>query len=298
MKTIKELIRESLTEVEATRDIRRKASIRRVYDAYPELRDIDNQILEVRGGRFIAVIDNDERMIKRLDIAEEELQAKRDKIMSRNRIDPDFDIEKPVCDKCEDTGFTKGSDGTVKVCSCRKNELETCYEMSGMSDYTSYKMKNYRDDYLGDAATRKKIKNQILKVMLGMTDNTEANSLWVYSSVPQTGKTFLAVCICKTAINLGKGAYYAKCEDLNSIGSDTLEDVKKIDFLVLDDFADSVTLNPALASVLNSILEVRIAAKLPTILVTSFSRSELVSKCDMRISGKLSKAGLISKESR
>ena len=151
MKTIKELISESLTEVAASREINREESIRRVYKACPELKDIDDQILNVRNNRFIAVIDKDERLIKRFDIAEEELQAKRDKIILRNNIDPEFDVIKNICDKCGDTGFTKGSDGTLKVCSCRKRELETCYENSGMADFTSYKMKNSRDDCLGDA---------------------------------------------------------------------------------------------------------------------------------------------------
>ncbi len=45
MKTIKELIRESLTEVAATKDIRRQDSIKRVYKQFPELKDIDDQIL-------------------------------------------------------------------------------------------------------------------------------------------------------------------------------------------------------------------------------------------------------------
>ena len=62
MKTIKELIRESLTEVAATKDIRRQDSIKRVYKQFPELKDIDDQILDVRNSRFIAVIDNDERL--------------------------------------------------------------------------------------------------------------------------------------------------------------------------------------------------------------------------------------------
>ena len=38
MKTIKELIRESLTEVAATKDIRRQDSIKRVYKQFPELK--------------------------------------------------------------------------------------------------------------------------------------------------------------------------------------------------------------------------------------------------------------------
>ncbi len=298
MKTIKELINESLTEVAASREIRRDNSIRRVYKACPELKEIDDQILSIRSSRFIAVIDKDERLIRRFDIAEEELQVKRDRIIQINKIDPEFDMARNICDKCGDTGFEKGSDGTMKVCSCRKNELEQCYEISGMADYTSYKMKNYRDDYLGDAAGRKKAKNELLKVLLGLSDKDDRSSLYIYSAPPQTGKTFLAVCVCKTAINLGKSAYYTKCEDLITVGTDTLEDLKKIDFLILDDFADSVTMHGNLGSLLNNILEIRAASKLPTVLVTPFPKSELVSKCDMRISGKLQSAGLIPGEGR
>ncbi len=297
MKTIKELINESLTEVAAMSEIRREENIRRVYKACPDLKEIDDQILNIRNSRFIAVIDKDERLIKRFDIAEEELQVKRDKIIQRNNIDPEFDVAKHVCDKCGDTGFAKGSDGTLKVCSCRKRELEMSYEYSGMGDFSSYKMKNFRDDYLGDAKSRKAIRNELLKVMLGMTED-DKTSLWVYSAPPQSGKTFLAICVCKTAINLGKSTYYTKCEDLQVIGTDTLEDLKRIDFLVLDDFADSVTMTNNVGSILNSILEVRAASKLPTVLVTPFTKNELVSKCDMRISGKLKSAKLISKESR
>ena len=286
MKTIKELS-----------EIRREENIRRVYKACPDLKEIDDQILNIRNSRFIAVIDKDERLIKRFDIAEEELQVKRDKIIQRNNIDPEFDVAKHVCDKCGDTGFAKGSDGTLKVCSCRKRELEMSYEYSGMGDFSSYKMKNFRDDYLGDAKSRKAIRNELLKVMLGMTED-DKTSLWVYSAPPQSGKTFLAICVCKTAINLGKSTYYTKCEDLQVIGTDTLEDLKRIDFLVLDDFADSVTMTNNVGSILNSILEVRAASKLPTVLVTPFTKNELVSKCDMRISGKLKSAKLISKESR
>ena len=297
MKTIKELINESLTEVAAMSEIRREENIRRVYKACPDLKEIDDQILNIRNSRFIAVIDKDERLIKRFDIAEEELQVKRDKIIQRNNIDPEFDVAKHVCDKCGDTGFAKGSDGTLKVCSCRKRELEMSYEYSGMGDFSSYKMKNFRDDYLGDAKSRKAIRNELLKVMIGMTED-DKTSLWVYSAPTQSGKTFLAICVCKTAINLGKSTYYTKCEDLQVIGTDTLEDLKRIDFLVLDDFADSVTMTNNVGSILNSILEVRAASKLPTVLVTPFTKNELVSKCDMRISGKLKSAKLISKESR
>ena len=50
-------------------------SCKNVYKQFPELKEIDDQILDVRNSRFIAVIDNDERLIKRFDIAEEDLEC-------------------------------------------------------------------------------------------------------------------------------------------------------------------------------------------------------------------------------
>ena len=70
------------------------------------------------------------------------------------------------------------------------------------------------------------------------------------------------------------------------------------DFLIIDDFADSVTLYNNVGSVLNSILETRAASRLPTVLVTPFPVAELVKKCDMRISGKLQSAKTITSEGR
>ena len=298
MKTIKELINESLTEVAASREILREANMTRVYKDHPDLKEIDDQIVQIRGSRFIAVIDKDEKLMRRCDISEEELRVKRDRLIKIYQIDPDFDSVKSICDKCDDTGYCKGSDGTVKVCQCRKNELEAGYEYAGMKDFSSYKMKNYRDDFLGDASGRKKIKNELLKVMLGLEDTGDKSPLWVYYAAPQSGKTFLSVCVCKTAINLGKSVYYVKLEDMQNLGTDTIEDLKHIDFLMIDDFVDSVTLFNNIGSVLNGILEVRAAAKLPTVLISPFPKSELVSKCDMRISGKLSSAGTIAKDNR
>ena len=154
-------------------------------------------------------------------------------------------------------------------------------------------MKNYRKDYLGDAAKRSKIMEQLLKVMLGKEDTAD-KPLWLYSGAPQTGKTYLAVCITKTAISLGKSAYYTKCENLSTLEEDTIDAIKRIDFLVIDDFADDVTLHDDIGTVLNSMLEVRSAAGLCTVLVSALPAAELIKGCDMRVSGKLGRAGKIA----
>ena len=293
MKTIKGLIAAGQAETEAARRIIRDDAMKRVYKDFPELRDIDGRIIDIRKDRLIAVIDHDERLAKRYDIEEENLIARRDRIIKENHIDPEFDMEKSICAKCGDTGFVKGKDGTPRVCSCKQSELEECYESCGLGDYTSFTMKNYRDDYLGEPEKRSEIKKQMLRVMLGVGD-TASKPLWVYSGAPQTGKTYLAVIMAKTAISLGKSAFYTKCENLAALESDTIEDIKRIDFLIIDDFADDVTLHGDVGSVLNSVLEIRAAAGLCTVLVSALPMADLISGCDMRVSGKLGRAGKIS----
>ena len=293
MKTIKGLIAAGLAETEAARRIIREESMMRVYKDYPDLKEIDGRIIDIRKDRLIAVIDHDEKLAKRYDVEEANLLSRRELIMKENHIDPEFDMEKSICSKCGDTGFVKGKDGTPRVCSCKQAELEECYESCGLGDYTSFTMKNYRDDYLGDPEKRSEIKKQMLRAMLGVGD-TASKPIWVYSGAPQTGKTYLSVIMTKTAISLGKSAFFIKCENLASLESDTIEDIKRIDFLVIDDFADDVTLHGDVGSVLNSVLEIRAASGLCTILVSALPLSDLVNGCDMRVSGKLGRAGKIS----
>ena len=293
MKTIKGLIAAGQAETEAARRIIRDDSMKRVYDKYPELRDIDARIIDIRKDRLIAAIDHDEKLARRYDIEEESLMSQREQIIKDNGIDPEFDMEKSICTKCGDTGFIKGKDGTPRVCSCKESELNECYDSCGLGDYTSFTMKNYRDDYLGDGEKRSGIKKQLLRIMLRMGDTAE-KSLWIYSGAPQTGKTYLSVCIAKTAISLGKSAFYTKCENIASLDDETIEDIKRIDFLIIDDFADDVTLHGDTGSVLNSVLEVRTASGLGTVLVSALPLPDLIRGCDMRVSGKLSRAGKIS----
>lgn len=293
MKTIKGLIAAGLAETEAARRIMRDENMNRVYAAHPELKDIDGRIIDIRKDRLIAVIDHDERLAKRYDIEEESLLSQRDMIIRDNGIDPEFDMEKCICTKCGDTGFVKGKDGTPRVCSCRQSELEECFESCGLGDYSTFTMKNYRDDYLGAPEKRSEIKKQMLRVMLGMGD-TASKPLWLYSGAPQTGKTYLSVCVTKTAISLGKSAFYTKCENLTALDDETVDALKRIDFLIIDDFADDVTLHGDIGSILNSVLEVRTASGLCTILVSALPKEQLINGCDMRVSGKLGRAGKIS----
>ena len=175
MKTIKGLIAAGLAETEAARRIRRDESMRRVYAEYPDLRDIDSKIIDIRKDRLIAMIDHDERLAKRYDIEENNLIAKREQIISENNIDPEFDEEQSICPKCGDTGFVKGKDGTPKVCSCKQAELEECYMSCGLGDYSSFTMKN-SNGYLHSLSSKDH-----------RQASTRSPSLWAMATTEATG---------------------------------------------------------------------------------------------------------------
>ena len=293
MKTIKDIIKENLAEIEAECELRRDDNIKKVYEQYPSLCECDEALISLRKNRLIAIINNDDKLVERIVQQEEKESQKRARIISDYGIDPNFDGDVHLCNRCKDTGFYKDKSNTVKVCKCKERELKECYANCGLENYSSYDMRNFRDDYLGDAKGRRKILEALLQVMLGVGDLAK-NKAQIYYGAPQSGKTYLAVCIVKTAINLGKSACYIKCESLGELSKSEIKEIAAMSLVVIDDFGDDVTLHNNVGSAMNDILEARGAQSLPTIMVTSLPVTDLVKGCDMRIAGKLRNAGVIS----
>jgi DNA replication protein DnaC len=291
MKTIRSLIADRIVSDRVIKEIRREDMISLIYRAHPALEKIDEDLVDIRKQKLMAAMEHDTESTAPLAKREAELIRTRGEYISQKGIDPDFDEVKELCPKCHDTGFVTTKSGNKAVCgSCMKDELNECYEASGMADYSSYTLKSFDFGYI-KGVDRKSVFNKIKKMF---EDGYEGPSLMVYSSPSQTGKTYLAVCITKTAISLGKSAYYTKCENLAQLEEDTIDAIKHIDFLRIDDFADDVTLHDDIGTVLNNVLEVRNASGLCTVLVSALPAPELVRGCDMRVSGKLGRAGKIA----
>lgn len=293
MKTIHDLIEEGLFELEAASNVRCSERMQAVYKKHPELKEIDDERLTVTGNRYIAVIDKDERLIARLDIEADKLAKKRETYIRQNNIDPEFDQPKPQCFLCKDTGFVEQM-GVKVVCACKHKELAMCYNLSGLSGYDAYVPQLYKPDYIKSKDSKSR-RDAAMAELLGIACAKYKGSspLFVYSDITGIGKTYISVCACKTAVHFGRSIYYAKFEDLPEYKEDTLSSIKHADFVVIDDFDPYITTLLNRGTILNAILEQRMAANLPTVLVTQSSLSEIVSKSDMRLSGKLRSAQTI-----
>lgn len=288
--TIKELIYQANSEADSERTLRREEKIRKVYEACPDLKKADKEIGDLRGKRLVAVIDRNDKLIKICDEQLDKLRQQKELILKSNKIDPGYDEEEYICSKCRDTGFVKGKDGTDKVCSCRKDLIGEAIRDSGLADYASFDMKNYRNDYLGEETARAGILSSMVSVMMN-TGAAKDKDLWLYSGKVQSGKSYLAICVLKAAVKLGKSVYYIKCEDVGYSSETVTDALRSADFIVIDDFAGEVTQDNRCASALNSIIETRSAAGLKTVLVSSMPKDDLISTCDMRIAGKIRNCG-------
>ncbi|MBP5261555.1 MAG: hypothetical protein J6Z43_05445 [Clostridiales bacterium] len=293
MISIRDIIASSVTNTRASQEILRDEHVAQVYKECPDLAEVDKEIIATRANRLIAAIDNNTVEQRHSESLMDQLTEKRTRIMARFDIAPDFDELKPLCTRCGDTGYFTNKKGMKQVCPCRRDDIEECYRLSGMGDYTLVKLDNYKDDHFGKASHRAALRKKLSEIIIDK-DKAEEHPLWVLSDGVQTGKTFLAIYSLKLAVNLAKSVYYLRLDDLLNKYDEDLEDAKDCDILVVDDYIAAMTMTGMVGTRLNAILETRQAMGLVTVIVTSFEMSSLISESDVRIAGKLKKAGKIA----
>ena len=287
MKTINEAISERLSRVRNEKQLDVNDMIERVYRAYPELKKIDCDLVDVRASRLICSIEQDDAPVAALKKREEELLTERKKFLKDNKIAPDFDKEKIHCDKCEDTGFTTTSDGRRVVCTaCMKEALAETYNESGLRDFSSFTMKSFDLNYFKNDERKRQFEG-LRKLMEGKTEK----KLMLLNGGIQTGKTYLAVITCKYAALQGLASFYIKADTLMYLSREELEELKHYDIVIIDDYSAEVTLNNKTANTLHNLLEARLASNLPTVIVSASPLELLVADSDERIAGKLKHAG-------
>lgn len=291
MRTIQSLIDEKKAYNRATRNVALEDRIRDVYLRYPDLESLDSKIVQARRDRLMARFEGQEVTYNFLEEEGKELLLRRERFIKDNGIDPEFDKEIPTCSKCGDTGFVKTAAGS-KVCTCMKRELEECFTLCGLKDFSTYTEKGLDMSYFDDKAARTAQRDRLVKLIMHKAPLKD-KGLWILSAPPQSGKTYLTVCMVKAAIRLGKSAAYIKAEQLDDLSDRDLEFLKQCEFLAIDDYSGEVTASAGRAYKLNEILEVRMSQKAATLIVTPFSREDAISRSDVRIAAKLSGAGTI-----
>ncbi|MCQ2516007.1 MAG: hypothetical protein MJ094_04010 [Saccharofermentans sp.] len=290
MKSIKEVINNKLASIELDKSVRTDDRIEATYNAHPNLRRIDIDIVNVRSARLISVMEGDQAPLPALNKREDDLREERANYLKANNIRPDFDKPWVSCENCMDTGFVTSYDGRKAVCmSCMMEAVKETFDESGMKDFDTYTPKGFKLDYFGNNK-RKKQYDGLRNLIEGKADSSKVSLL---TGGSQTGKTFLAVVSCKYAIFQGKSAQYIKADSVQYFTSEELDELKDYDYVVIDDYSSEVTLGYKSASSIHNLLEARSAKSKPTVVVTGTEKESLVANSDERISSILSRATVL-----
>lgn len=290
MISIIDLMKEELSARKIMRTVDLEERMEWIYTAHPALGDIDYSLVEVRKSRIMASLDNQMTADPALERREDDLIQERNEYIRLHEIDPEFDSPKPICIYCKDTGWCEVAGSVKVVCRhCMNKVINNCFEASGMKDYSTYKLSSFSLSYTGD----KKKRSRIFKAGQKFIEKDGGGGIRLYLDEHRSGKTYLAVVLVKYAIVEGHSAYFSKAEDYGEFDDDNLTFLKECDFLVIDDYESEVTQNWRHASNINAVLEARCAGELPTLVISSSSKEELIAGSDARISGKLTGAQLL-----
>ena len=288
MRTIDSFINETLNSRQVQKEIELDERIAKTYDKYPDLRKIDVKLLDVRRDSMMMLLDGEITEDEIISDSEKKLIEQRAKFLKDNCIMPEFDKIWAVCEKCNDTGYVER--GKFKaVCSCMKEDLSRAYNEAGLADYKNIKPSHLSTDAIKNPTNKRDQAKKKLDAAMSALLNGEPMNSVIYQDGPQTGKTFLSVCVTKILIGCGKNAIYIKLEDLYDKNDYDLEDIRYCDFLIIDDFTSSGTKSYKIASALNRILECRSINNKFTLIVMGESPAEAVSGSEERIAAKLSR---------
>ena len=290
------VIKKILSEYESLRIAaasERKQRIENVYKNIPEIKEIDNEINRLGFQNMNNILENPEKKDEYNADFHNKLQVltdRKNKILSENNIDKDYDKYNYKCKICSDTGYDEKGD----KCVCFKQKMiNAAYSMSNMEDMV--KEQNFDNFLLGYYPAEKtdegiSPRDNMEKILVGCKRfcenfDSENKSLFFYGGVG-LGKTFLSSAIAKEIIDSGKTVVYVRATRFFTIYEEyrfgknndrsMIDNIYKCDLLIIDDLGTEPN-NSNNFSFLFDVVNDRISNNKKMIINTNLGLGELTS---------------------
>ncbi|MBR3681276.1 MAG: ATP-binding protein [Clostridia bacterium] len=257
---------------------------------YSEIKEIDDELTGTGLALFKLACSGGD--IAPLRARNEELMAKRRKILVGLGYPADYTDVHYVCKDCSDTGFV----GT-KMCKCLKELLITKnIRSSGIGSliekqsFENFDLEWYRDDEQG---YQRMIKNLDTAKAFAKNFAAHRDNLLLIGSTG-TGKTHISTAIAREVIHQGYDVHYDSIQNVitafendrfhSGYGQREIEGDKYLecDLLIIDDLGTEFVNQFSIATLYN-IINTRCNKGLSTIISTNLSAADLRAKYDGRI---------------
>lgn len=307
-------VKKKYDEMRARRTAEKLLLETEIYDAVPQLKEIEEKIQRcgIKYNRMVLSGDKDpEEASSCLDAEIERLKKKRSELLTEKGYPSDYLKIEPYCPKCKDEGFINGVQ-----CECFMGEIsKLSFEMSNIDPEGLESWENYSEDLYSDAVNEekygmkisprsniKKIKESCMRFIHNIDEPNEKN-LMFYGHAG-TGKTFTAKCVAKELLKKGRTALYMSAPDLfDTIGRYKAKAYKEGRFddplysfiyntevLIIDDLgteASTPSRYAELLNILNSRDERNRKTACKTIIATNLSPSKLFEYYDERVASRI-----------
>ena len=268
-----------------------------VYEKIPEIKQIDYELsttgLQILGASLEGKEGLEEKIAK-IKARNNELQRKRAEFLVSFNLEPNYTDLKFDCTDCQDHGYIN-----EKMCSClRKALINKQLELSGIGQLvSSQSFENFSlEMYPPDVRPQMSYILDDLKKYANQFSTNSSNLLLLGAT--GLGKTHLSTSLAKSIIEQGYNVIYETASNVfTDFENDRFRDrfsgeepvstkYMECDLLIIDDLGTEVITNFTISCLYN-LLNTRINKKLPIILSTNLSSSEIMDHYNNRITSRL-----------
>ena len=284
-------------------EISRKKRIEEVYEKFPRIKEIEDEIFRLGSENMINILNNpdeSEKLNSEFKKKIKKLQDEKKTIIKENKIDKNYNKAVYRCNICSDTGYTE--DGRKCVCFKQKliNEAyakSNLGEMLEKQNFDNFSFEYYPEKLADtDVSPLENMKN-IYNRAKSFCDNfeKETKSLLFYGSTG-LGKTFLSSCIAKNLMDNGKIVIYSRAPKLFGMYEDykfgrnpdktLIDEIYNCDLLIIDDLGTE-SKNSMNISLILEIINERTSENKKTIINTNLDLSELTKQYSQRFTSRI-----------
>ncbi|HHX12466.1 MAG TPA: ATP-binding protein [Clostridiales bacterium] len=273
-----------------------------VFKRIPTLKNLEDEMITLAASSGRSALFGDDTKLKELKEATSKLMDKQNTLLANHGYPLDYLLPQYECDKCHDTGFI-GND----KCNCFKQAIaDLIYDASNIrqildrENFKQFSFDYYSDDYIDETTGLSPRSNMQKTVALSKSfirhfDKEHDNLLFMGNT--GVGKTFLANCIAKELLDLGRTVIYltsfrlfdileknkfGKNIDDAVIVANQFDYILDCDLLIIDDLGTELN-NSFITSQLYLIINERLLRQKATLISTNLSLENLNTNYSERV---------------
>lgn len=290
------------------------ARIQEAYQAIPELKALEEQIISLAAESGRMALHGDESGLKELKAKTARLKARQVELLVSHGFPENYLEMQYQCEKCKDTGFI-GRD----KCNCFKQAIadmmysdSNIREILSRENFSKFSFQYYSDDYIDETIGLSPLSNmqQVVAICKSFIKNfnKKRDNLLLLGNTG-VGKTFLANCIAKELLDRGNTVIYltafrlfdileknkfSKDEDSAYLASNQFDYILDCDLLIIDDLGTEMN-NSFTNSQLYLIINERLLRQRSTIISTNLSLPNINSIYGERVFSRIASSYLVQR---